>query len=279
MTTGIHSSSAEWATARTARPASAAPVPTAAATPRCDSKASSNPGRGSIPRLEQQPLEQKPRCRAGRAPCQPVAGEVRHAADPERVAGGHDQPLLTPPQVHQHGALVGERRPYERIVEAAGRGVAQMDRGSIRAAARELDEPGDAAARPRRDGDGVASRAHEQVERGIVAAGQAQRAVGGEPGARSCGAVGGDHTAGAVAPGDDAREAQRGIRARRRARRAAHLARQLPHGGQAIAGCAMALGDVLRQARCQLSGLRVYRYRKIQISERLLTDRALAQLS
>ena len=85
--------------------------------------------------------------------------------------------------------------------------------------------------------------------------------------------------AGAVAPGDDAGEPQIGVRTRRRARRAAHLARQLPHGGQAIAGRAAALGDVLRHPQCQRSGLHVYQYRTIQISWRTLPNRALDQLS
>ena len=217
------------------------------------------------PRLEQQPQQQMPRRRAGRAPCQPTAGEVRHAADPERVAAGHDQTLLTPPQVHHHSALAGKRRAHERVVEPAARSVAQMDRRGIGAATCEMHEAGDAAARPGHHGDPAAGFTQEQIERRIVAAGQTQHLGPGKPGACARGAAGRNHVASAVAPGDDAREAQHRVRPRRRAGRAARLARQLPDRGKSIAGCVAALGDVLRHPRCQLAGVHLYRRRRVQM--------------
>jgi hypothetical protein len=49
--------------------------------------------------------------------------------------------------------------------------VAQVHRGGVHRAPRELDEPGDAPARPAHDGDGIGRRTQQQVERRIVAAG------------------------------------------------------------------------------------------------------------
>ena len=125
-----------------------------------------DPALGLDARLEQQPLEQQPRRRAGRAPRQPAAGEVRDAADPER-----DCPAARPAPARAAtgapaGALAGECRAHERVVEPAARSVAQVDRGSVRAASRELREPGHAAARPGHDGDGVAGHARSMSSAG-----------------------------------------------------------------------------------------------------------------
>ena len=203
-------------------------------------------------RLAQQLLEQQPRAGARRPPGQPTAGEVRHATDPERVAAGDEQPLLAPPQVHEQAGLAGQRRPDERAVEAP-RSAAWRRWTVVRigGAPRELYEPGDAAARAGHGRDRAARGAQQRAERRIVAAGQPQRPRRRKPDARALGAVGGDRVAGTVAARGNAGGAKQPVGARGGARRAAGLARQLPHRRKPLARRAGAGGHLLRDLLCQ----------------------------
>jgi hypothetical protein len=112
-------------------------------------------------RRPHQPLKQQARPRSRRPPGDPAALEVGHLADRVRVPARDDKPLLAPPQMHQVHRLPAEHATRERIVPAPARRVPQVDRARIRRAARKLNQPIDAAARPRHHLNGATGRSHE----------------------------------------------------------------------------------------------------------------------
>ena len=97
---------------------------------------------GSMPASSSEPVQQRARAGAGRAPrdAQRAPGR-RCARRPRGLPGGHDQALLAPPQVDEHRVAAGEHAARERRVVLAA-AVAQVQRGAVGA-------PGHSAVSPR----------------------------------------------------------------------------------------------------------------------------------
>ena len=152
-----------------------------------------------------------------------------------RVAGWQHQDLLAPPQVQQDERPGARQGAHEVVVVLTGARVQQVHGSGVGCAPREHAHAGDAPARSGDQRDAVADRTEQQVERGIVAAGEPQRRAAAQQRPSPPGAVGGHRERGTLAAGDHAGGAQPQVGTGHRARRTATLIGQRPHRGQRVA--------------------------------------------
>ena len=194
--------------ARTASPASAAPVETATATPRCEPN--SAPPAGSTPAVRSSlssnsrdpvPGDRQARVRPARSSTERI---------PSGLPAGTTMPCWRRHRCTRPAGSPPITRRTKGSLAAPVRCIPQVDRRGVDRSAGQLGKPGNAAGALRRPLDGGADRAHQQVEAGVVTPGQTHRAGCTAERQRPGESVLGHHGGGARWPGDQARLAQDG---------------------------------------------------------------------